>query len=124
MNNTQPKSDNIFDRVRRLFVGKPYDLHDTTLAHRMSLIAFFAWVGLGADGLSSSAYGPQEAFLALSGHIYLGILVAIASAITVFVISASYSQIVELFPHGGGGYMVASKLLSLPSEWSRDALFL
>jgi amino acid transporter len=112
MNNPQQKNDNIFDRVRRLFVGKPQDLHDSTLMQRMSLIAFFAWVGLGADGLSSSSYGPQEAFIALTGHIYLGILVAIASAITVFVISASYSQIVELFPHGGGGYMVASKLLS------------
>ena len=27
-------------------------------------------------------------------------------------ISASYSQIIELFPTGGGGYVVASKLLS------------
>jgi amino acid transporter len=32
--------------------------------------------------------------------------------VTVFVISASYSQIIELFPTGGGGYLVASKLLS------------
>ena len=31
---------------------------------------------------------------------------------TIFVITASYSQIVELFPTGGGGYLVASKLLS------------
>jgi len=32
--------------------------------------------------------------------------------LTIFVISTSYSQIVELFPTGGGGYLVASKLLS------------
>ncbi len=32
-------------------------------------------------------------------------------ALTVFVISASYSQIIELFPTGGGGYLVATKLL-------------
>jgi len=76
------------------------------------LIAFFAWVGLGADGLSSSCYGPEEAFLALQGHAYLSIFVALASAVTVFLISASYSQIIELFPSGGGGYLVASKLLS------------
>ena len=31
-------------------------------------------------------------------------------AVTVFVISASYSQIIELFPTGGGGYLVATKL--------------
>jgi amino acid transporter len=48
----------------------------------------------------------------LNGHIYLSLLVAMASVITVFVISASYSQIIELFPSGGGGYLVASKLLA------------
>jgi amino acid transporter len=35
-----------------------------------------------------------------------------ATAITVFLVSSSYSQIIELFPSGGGGYLVASKLLS------------
>ncbi len=34
------------------------------------------------------------------------------SGITVFIIATSYSQIIELFPTGGGGYLVASKLLS------------
>jgi amino acid transporter len=69
-------------------------------------------VGLGADGLSSSCYGPDEAFRALGSHIYLGIFVALGTGLTVFIISASYFQVIELFPHGGGGYMVASKLLS------------
>jgi amino acid transporter len=41
----------------------------------------------------------------------LGIFVAIATAVTIFIIAASYSQIVEVFPSGGGGYLVASKLL-------------
>ena len=31
--------------------------------------------------------------------------------LTVFLISASYSQIIELFPSGGGGYLVGTKLL-------------
>jgi amino acid transporter len=79
----------------------------------MSLIAFFAWVGLGADGLSSSCYGPEEAYLALgAGHTHLSIFVAIATVFTVFVISASYSLIIEVFPHGGGGYLVASRLIN------------
>ena len=69
-------------------------------------------VGLGADGLSSSCYGPPEAFTALQGHEYLGLFVGLATMITVIVISAGYSQIVEVFPSGGGGYLVASKLLS------------
>jgi len=99
-------------RLKTLFTGKPHSLHDPTLFQKLSLIAFFAWVGLGADALSSSCYGPQEAFLALQGHTYLSIFVALGTALTIFVISASYSQIVELFPTGGGGYLVASKLLS------------
>jgi amino acid transporter len=38
-------------------------------------------------------------------------LVALGSALTVLIISASYSHLIELFPAGGGGYLVASKLL-------------
>ena len=37
---------------------------------------------------------------------------AAASVLTIVVICASYSQIIELFPTGGGCYLVASKLLS------------
>ncbi|MCI0515529.1 APC family permease [candidate division KSB1 bacterium] len=99
-------------RVRTLVIGDARNPNDPHIFHKLSLIAFFAWVGLGADGLSSSCYGPEEAFLSLQGHFYLGILVALGSVITIFVISASYSQIIELFPTGGGGYVVASKLLS------------
>ena len=38
-------------------------------------------------------------------------LLVLLTAGTVFIISASYSQIIELFPTGGGGYLVATKLL-------------
>jgi amino acid transporter len=97
--------------LRELLFGKPKDPLDPKVFHQISLVAFLAWVGLGADGLSSSAYGPEEAFLALGENLYLALPLAILTAITVFVISASYSQIIELFPTGGGGYLVATKLL-------------
>ena len=42
----------------------------------------------------------------------LAVFVALGTVFTIFVISTSYSQIIELFPTGGGGYLVASKLLS------------
>lgn len=102
----------ILGRLKVFVIGAAHSPHDKAIFHRLSLIAFFAWVGLGADGLSSSCYGPQEAFLALQGRIYLAVFVALGTALTVFIISASYSQIIELFPTGGGGYLVASKLLS------------
>lgn len=103
---------NLSGRLKTALVGKSRDLSDRNVFHKLSLIAFFAWVGLGADGLSSSCYGPEETFKALNGHVYLSLIVAAAAVVTVFVISASYSQIIELFPTGGGGYLVASKLLS------------
>jgi amino acid transporter len=101
-----------FTKVKNVVIGKAKDIHDAGLFHKLSLVAFFAWIGIGADGLSSSCYGPQESYLALNGHSYLSIFVAIGTMLTIFIISASYSQIVELFPASGGGYVVASKLLS------------
>ncbi|MFP5259949.1 MAG: APC family permease [Acidobacteriota bacterium] len=98
--------------LRGFIFGKSLSLSDRSVFHRLSLIAFFAWVGLGADGLSSSCYGPAEAYLALGRHGILAVFVALASAATIIVISAAYSQIIDLFPTGGGGYLVASKLLS------------
>ncbi len=103
---------NFIHRSKEVMLGKARDLTDPALFQKLSLIAFFAWVGLGADGLSSSCYGPSEAFLTLEKHPSLAIFVALATALTIFVISSSYKQIIELFPAGGGGYLVASKLLS------------
>ncbi|MGA2380026.1 MAG: APC family permease [Spirochaetia bacterium] len=100
------------DRLKNVLIGGARDIRDPNLFHKLSLVAFFAWVGLGADGLSSANYGPEESFLSLGSHGHLGVFVALATAITIFVITTSYSQIVELFPSGGGGYLVASKLLS------------
>lgn len=100
-----------FDRVKTLLVGKPRDLADQSIFKHVSLVAFLAWVGLGADGLSSSCYGPAEAFANLGEHRYLAVFLAGAIMVTVFIISACYSHIIEEFPSGGGGYLVASKLL-------------
>ncbi len=97
--------------LKGILFGRPKDPLDPRVFHQVSLIAFLAWVGLGADGLSSSAYGPEEAYLALGEHFFLALPLAILMATTVFVISASYSHIIELFPTGGGGYLVATKLL-------------
>jgi amino acid transporter len=100
-----------WEKVEKVLLGGEKNVRDPHVFHKLSLIAFFAWVGLGADGLSSSNYGPQEAFLTLGDHRHLALYLAIMTALTVITISASYSQIIELFPTGGGGYVVATKLL-------------
>jgi len=108
----EPVQRSLGKRLKKAVLGGKHDIHDTSIFHKLSLIAFFAWIGLGADGLSSSCYGPEEAFIALQGHTHLSVFIALMTAATIFIIAASYSQIIELFPTGGGGYLVASKLLS------------
>ncbi len=103
---------NVISRLKQIFIGRAHNLSDKNIFHNMSLVALLAWVGLGADGLSSSCYGPEAAFLALKNHTNLSLFVALASVLTIVIICMSYSQIIELFPSGGGGYLVASKLLS------------
>src|SRR5580704_11235898 len=101
-------------RTRALLFGPPKDVHDAHTFHSLSLVAMLAWVGLGADGLSSSAYGPDEAFRQLvkgGDHTSLAVGLAVGTAVTVFIISYAYSRIIEHFPSGGGGYLVATKLL-------------
>lgn len=95
----------------QLLIGAPRDPLNPETRRHIVLVAFVAWVGLGADGLSSSCYGPEEAFLALGSYTHLGLYLAFATAITVFVISLAYNQVIELFPSGGGGYKVATQLL-------------
>lgn len=99
-------------KCKRMLLGRPLNPFNPSILQHVSLVAFLAWVGLGADGLSSSCYGPEEAYMALGQHTHFALYIAIATAITVFVISIGYNQVIELFPSGGGGYKVASQLLS------------
>src|SRR5579872_2799299 len=98
-------------RLKQLLIGVPLNPFSPNILRHVSLIAFMAWIGLGADGLSSSCYGPEESYIALGAHTHLALYIAIAMAITVFIISLGYNQVIELFPSGGGGYKVASQLL-------------
>jgi amino acid transporter len=98
-------------RFGRWILGAPRNLWDRTIFHKVALVPVLAWVGMGADGLSSSAYGPDESFRALQSHLYVAPLVILASVLTIAIISIAYSRVIEHFPHGGGGYVVASRLL-------------
>lgn len=100
-----------FNRIRRVVIGEPRDLADKAVFHSVSLVPFLAWVGLGADPLSSSCYGPEEVFKTLGEHTYLAVFLALSIIATVSIIATAYSRIIEEFPHGGGGYNVATKLL-------------
>ena len=110
-------------RVWKWVVGRPRSLADNQIFHQLSLIPFLAWVGLGADGLSSSAYGPPESFAALGTHRWLALAMAAMTAITVLIISFAYMRIIASFPNGGGGYVVATRSLgAVPGLVSGSAL--
>ena len=98
-------------KIGTLLAGKALDPLDPRTRQAIAVTALLALVGLGADGLSSACYGPEEAYLALGQHTQLAVFLALATAVTVFIISFGYSQIIELFPAGGGGYRVATALL-------------
>ena len=66
-------------RMKRLVLGGEKNPFDKKIFHSMALLPFFAWVGLGADGLSSSSYGPQEAWHILGAYPALGLFVALAA---------------------------------------------
>src|SRR5262249_179358 len=113
----------VLDRIRNLLLGGRKNFLDPRIHQHLALIAFFAWVGLGSDGLSSSCYGPEEIYRQLGAHHHLALFLVVAVMATVFVISASYGHIIEQFPSGGGGYLVASKLLGpIPGVISGSAL--
>ena len=106
-----PETPTLRRRVTRFLVGRPRSVEDPHVFHKVSLVTLLAWVGLGADGLSSSSYGPEEMFRALGSHTSLAVGLSLATAFTVLVIALSYSKIIEHFPFGGGGFIVATRLL-------------
>ena len=98
-------------RLRHWLLGPPRSPMERASREQLVLVAFLAWVGLGADGLSSANYGPEGAYVALLDHPHLALYIAALTAVTVFIISLAYVQVIELFPNGGGGYRIATQLI-------------
>ncbi len=97
--------------LKNILFGKSLDPFKPGLFKHVALVSLFAWIGLGADGLSSSCYGPEQAYLALGTHTHLALFIAIGIVVSIFIIAIGYNQVLELFPTGGGGYKVATQLL-------------
>ena len=105
---------NIFGVFKNLVIGRARNISDKNIFRNMSLVALLAWVGLGADGLSSSCYGPEQAFIALGSHSYLSLFVAAASVLTIVVICTSYSQ---NFPPAAAATWSPASCFPRPSAW-------
>jgi len=95
--------------AKRLLLGRPFRsdrLQHTLLPKRIALPVF------ASDALSSVAYAPDEILLTLSvgGAAFYAYSwrIAIAVAIVMLVVVASYRQNVHAYPSGGGDYEVAT----------------
>jgi amino acid transporter len=99
----------IGDLGKRLLLGRKLrsaQLGETLLPKRIALPVF------ASDALSSVAYAPDEILLTLSiaGTAYYAYSwkIAIAVAIVMMAVIASYRQNVHAYPSGGGDYEVAT----------------
>lgn len=71
----------------------------------------YAWVAVGASGLASVAFGPEEFFKALGDSKHLLLFLGLLTAFSILLVSLTYFKVTELFPKGGGGYAMATNLL-------------
>ncbi|MGH8963487.1 MAG: APC family permease [Jatrophihabitantaceae bacterium] len=102
--------------LKRLIVGSPVRSEQaghSLLAKRLALPIF------ASDALSSVAYAVQEILLVLTvggvAYLYLTPWVAVAVAVLMTTVVASYRQLVRAYPTGGGDYEVATKNIGKPA---------
>jgi amino acid transporter len=98
-----------FQAAKRLLVGRP--VHSERLGHTL-LPKKIALPVFASDALSSVAYATQEILLVLAagGLALIGDApwVALAVALLILVVVASYRQNVHAYPSGGGDYEVTT----------------
>lgn len=101
--------------LKRLVLGRPFrsdKLQHTLLPKRIALPVF------ASDALSSVAYAPDEILLALSvaggSAVVFSPWIALAVAVVMITVVASYRQNVHAYPSGGGDYEVTSVNLGRP----------
>ncbi|MBB5872409.1 amino acid transporter [Allocatelliglobosispora scoriae] len=102
--------------LKRLLLGRPFRsdrLAHTLLPKRIALPVF------ASDALSSVAYAPAEILLTLSiagaGAFIFSPWIALAVAVVMITVVASYRQNVHAYPSGGGDYEVATVNLGAKS---------
>lgn len=97
------------DVSKRILLGRKLrstQLGETLLPKRLAFPVF------ASDALSSVAYAPDEIFIILSlagiALYSMSIWVALAVAVVMLIVVASYRQNVHAYPSGGGDYEVAT----------------
>lgn len=107
---------NVLTLPKRILVGQPLrseSLRDTLLPKKLALPVFCS------DPLSSNAYATEEILLVLSlgglAVLHLTVWVAVAVALLLVIVVASYRQTCHAYPNGGGAYAVSRANLGRPA---------
>ncbi len=100
-------------KVSNLLIGKPLA---TSEAHNEQIGVAAGIPIFGLDGLTSAAYGPEQAMALLIPLGLIGVqqhLMPIFTAILILLVILyfSYRQTIEAYPNGGGSFTVASENL-------------
>ena len=116
----------MFRHVRRALFGEPLPTHRQSHERLPNLAALAVFA---SDGLSSVAYATEEILLILvlagPAALRMSIPVSIAIVALIAIVAASYRQVVEAYPSGGGAYAVASANLGrLPGLVAASALMI
>jgi amino acid transporter len=100
--------------LRHALLGDDKDVYDPAVFRRITVGALGAWIAMGGDLLGSCVYGPNV--LARSSQTTRGVLlvVAVATLATLALLAYAYTRMVAAFPHGGGGYTAAKRVLGEP----------
>ena len=101
-------------KIRALLFGAPKDVQSEHTFHSSRSSRCSPGSGSAPTGCRRRRTAPRRRSASSSRrHDYssLAVGLALGTALTVFIISYAYSRIIEHFPSGGGGYVVATKLL-------------
>ncbi|MCE5198486.1 APC family permease, partial [bacterium] len=98
--------------IRRFLFGAP--LPSSRALHER-LPKILALPVFSSDAVSSVAYGPEEVLIALmvlgGASWIISVPIGLAIAGLILIVSTSYRQTVNAYPHGGGSYTVAKENL-------------
>ncbi len=99
-------------RLKRILLGEPLS---NQMASHERIPKWKALAVLSSDALSSVAYATEEILIPLAAFgvaaIAWSIPIAIAIALLLCILTASYRQTIDAYPNGGGAYIVAKENL-------------
>ncbi len=101
-------------QLKRFIVGNPLSTEEL---HNECIPKWKALAVLSSDALSSVAYATEEVLIPLSlfatAALAWSIPIASAIAALILIVTISYRQTIDAYPHGGGAYTVAKENLGV-----------